>query len=277
VARAAPLFLVGLLGLCGLAGEVGPAAASASSDSPLAALLVNIPGSTFTLQMQGTFLSDDYNTAAPRPFSLATVIALIRLSDSASTQTYRKVWQGSERNDEIEDVLVKFPTVGGARAFLAAEQQALAIDVVQSTPLPSMDGARLTTYADSSPISGSGQAIAMRSGTYVATMSYFTGAGAADVLPISPTAAVDLARAQYSLIDHAPGGGLDPNPSRAWVTMLGWAAVAVVLVVAMAVAILGMRRLRGARPKKVTGVVHRISDGVASSHRGPPVVARSGR
>lgn len=245
--------LAGLAALAVVAALAGPVAADVSV-SPLSAIVVTNPGSAFSLLAQGSIDEGSLINASRQP--MATTEALKQLARTHATQTFERTWQEGQLAGEIQDLVVKFATVPEAQAFESADQQALATgNVVHSGPLPSIAGAQLTTYSGTITQAGTGQAITMRSGMYVATLSFFTVTAETSVPPISTALATQVADSQFSLINNAPGGGVSVAATVRRDRAIGGAAIGVAVVMLLLFA----WRLRRGHARTVAGRVVRTS------------------
>jgi hypothetical protein len=249
---------VGLVSLSAVVlGSAGPAGAVAVS--PLSAVVIASPDPGYTLTSQGPVSAGTFVQTSPRPAAAAA--ALRQLSASGDVSSYQRIWLGTQVPNEIQDLVVRLSSVHAAQAFLAADQQALASgNIIHTQPLPVIAGATITAYAAATPQAGTGQAITMRSGTYVATLSFFTTTAVANPSPITPAEATSVALAQYTTMNHAPGGGLDVTATMHRDTVLGWIALAAAvllggLAVAMFVRARRARRSRGSRRRGRAGTV----------------------
>jgi hypothetical protein len=263
---------VGLVSLAAVAllGSAGPVGAVAVS--PLSAVVIASPGPGYALASQGPVVAGTFVQTSPRPSAAAA--ALRQLSASGDVSSYQRIWLGAQVPNEIQDLVVRLSSVHAAQAFLAADQQALASgNIIHAQPLPVIAGATITAYTADTPQTGTGQAITMRSGTYVATLSFFTTTAVANPSPITPAEAASVALSQFTTMNHAPGGGLDVTATMHLDTVLGWIALtAAVLLGGLAVAMFvrarrakrsrGFRRERG-RAGTVTGTPGASTGGAA--------------
>jgi hypothetical protein len=185
----------GLVVLLLVGGEAAGAAGSLGS--------VVIPnfGPGYAVTSQGPGNPSQFASNAPDP--AATKGALSTLAGSSST--YARVWQADGGLNEVQDLLVQFPSAVGARVFLQAAQHSLESgEIVSSDALASIPGARRVTYFGAAG-DGVGQAITMRAGTYVDLLSFFSAASG-NARPISPTDAERVALTQHAAMVGATGG-----------------------------------------------------------------------
>jgi hypothetical protein len=191
---AAALSAVALLLTFSLAGITDAAA----SPSMAHAVIANV-GPGYSVTTQGPLGSSQIASSAPDPTAAAS--ALTRLSHAGAISTYERVWEDAGQNNAVQDLVVRFSTVKGARIFDTSVVQALtSSEVVHSGPLTEIPGAFRTTYFAVTNKIGVGQAIAMRSGNYVAVLSFFSSNSASNTAPITNSDAVRVAEAQHALI-----------------------------------------------------------------------------
>ena len=173
--------------------------------------------------------------------------ALATLGNTIST--YERQWQANGGLNQVQDLVVRFPSPTGAQVFLQAAQHSLETgEIVSKGPLASIPGARLVTYFATTNESGVGEAITMRDGTYVALLSFFSAA-TDNSQPITPADAEKVALAQHQSLVSAPGGtdatvparenhnsvssaALAPTKKRLSSGDIAWAVVAVVIIAA---------------------------------------------
>ena len=251
-ARAAARVLVGgALGLCGLLLPVGIAdtAAAATPAAPsLGAVVVPNPGPGYAVTSEGPLQPSQFASRSPDPAAAAGAFATL----ARTTPTYERVWEGDGGAHQVLDLLVDFPSVIGAQAFLQAAQHALESgEIVSAGPLASIPGARRTLYLAASTQAGVGQTITMRAGSEVDLLSFFSAA-TGNAPPISPAEAVQVARAQHAAMVAAAGGtaaaGAVATKKGASFAALGWAAVAVAVLALAVAAPLVLRRQRVRTP-----------------------------
>lgn len=252
-ARAAARVLVaGALILGGLllpAGIAVTAAAATHAAPSLGTVVIANPGPGYTLTSEGPLNPSEFASRSPDPAAATAAFATL----AQNLATYERAWGDDGGANQVQDVLVRFPSVAGAQLFLQAAQHALESgEIVSAGPLAPIPGARRTVYFASTVQGGVGEAVAMRAGSYVDLLSFFSAAGRA-ARPISPAGALRVAQAQHAAIVAAPGGTVATVATpgggakkRASFAALGWAALAVaVLAVAVATpAILRRHRAR---------------------------------
>jgi hypothetical protein len=137
------------------------------------------------------------------PSAAAAAGALGRLGHTI--ETYERSWQDATGVNQVQDLVVRFPTDAGARAFVAAARRSLAkAEVVSTRALPSVPAAQRTTYFASTDRAGVGQTITLYKDTYAAVLSYFSGASG-NPAPITTASAARVAKAQYEAIVSAVG------------------------------------------------------------------------
>jgi hypothetical protein len=162
------------------------------------AVIANV-GPGYSVTTQGPLGSGQIASTAPDPTAAAS--ALTRLSHAGAISTYERVWEDVGQNNAVQDLVVRFSTVKGARIFDTSVVRALTSgEVVHSGPLTEIPGAFRTTYFAVTDKVGVGQAIAMRSGQYVAVLSFFSSSSASNTAPITTSDAVRVAEAQHALI-----------------------------------------------------------------------------
>ncbi len=237
-------WVAGGLVLCGLVALACPAAGGASQPAPpLGSVVIADLEPGYTVTSHGPLDASAFASIAPDPSAAASALATL----TTAVSTYERVWQDSGGRNEVQDLLVRFPSAAGAQAFLKAAQHSLQSgQIVSSGPLPAVPGAHRTTYFASTAEAGVGQAITMRAGVYVDLLSFFTTA-AGHTQPITPTDAEQVAVAQHGAMVAAPGGTavLSPTTSKKGVSLgsVGAAALAVaVLAAAVATPALLLRR-----------------------------------
>jgi hypothetical protein len=204
-------------------------------------------GVGYTVTSQGPLDASQFPAGSPEASAAAGALARLR----GTIETYQRSWQDAAGINQAQDLLVRFSTAAGARAYLVAARRSLAHDeIVGSGPLRGVPGAQRTTYFASTTQAGVGQAITLRVGTSVALLTFFSGAtGNAD--PITPAGAQRVATAQYAALVAAagpkaakpfPGGGVSFGD-------IGWAVLAVVVLGAAVAAPLALRRGRVSPPE----------------------------
>jgi hypothetical protein len=145
----------------------------------------------------------------------------------------------------VQDLVVRFPTDAGARAFVDAARRALAGDeIVSSGPFGSIPGSQRVTYFGSTDQAGVGQTVTMRVGNYAAVLSFLSGASG-NPAPITRAAVARVAKAQHAAVvgvvgtgrGKAQGGGVSAAD-------VGWAVLAVGVLAAAVATPLVLRRRR---------------------------------
>jgi hypothetical protein len=186
--------------------EAGAALASATTTSTtqvtLATVVIPAIGPGYGVTSEGPLNPSTFASNAPDP--AAALGALGTLGTKVST--YQRVWADGGQTNEVQDLLVRFPTAATASIYRQAVDHALASGhIVSSAPVPSIPGARRTTYFAATNTEGVGQAITMQAGEYVDLLSFFS-ASAGNTAPISQADATTVAHAQWQAMLAAPGG-----------------------------------------------------------------------
>lgn len=190
------------LGLLAVFGPVS--AATHHKSSSLTGIVIPNLGFGYAVVHQGPLDAGQFATSSPNPTAAAA--ALTRLIRSGSIATYERVWQDTGADNEVQDLVVRFTTVSGAQAYSKAVLHSLTSgEIMSSAPLPSIPGAYRTTYFAATTQEGVGQAITMRSGIYVATLSFFSSDAPSNTQRITLANAQDVANAQYAALVRAPG------------------------------------------------------------------------
>jgi len=257
VARPTAVLVAAGVVLCGLLGRPGTAGAGGAAP-PLGSVVIPALGAGYTVTSEGPLDASEFASSSPDPSAAASALATL----AGTIGTYERVWQDSGGHNEVQDLLVRFPSPVGAQVFLQAAQRSLQSgEIVSSGPLAGVPGAHRTTYFASTTQSGVGQAITMRAGDFVDLLSFFSAASGT-AHPISPADAEQVAVAQHKAMVAAPGGTtpLAAASSGKRVT-LGSVGLAAVAVVVLAVALLTPVMLRRRRGRADAG--------------GPPDVMRS--
>lgn len=192
-------------------------------------------GPGFTVTNQGPLSSNLVATSSPDP--TASARALSRLSHSGAISTYERVWQDAGQNNAVQDLVVRFSTTTGARVFEASVEHSLATgEVVTAAPLAAIPGAFRATYFATTTKVGVGQAIAMRSGDYVAVLSFFSTNAATNTLLITPSDAVRVARAQHASLVTA--NAVNSSPAHSAVKKASGTSSLLVMAVIVVLAII---------------------------------------
>ena len=234
--------LVPVLGAVSLAAPASTSAAAAASAPTLSTVVIPDLGPGYSVTSQGPLNPSQFASDSPDPSAASG--ALTTLAKTMST--YERVWQTSNSLNQVQDLVVRFPSTTGAKVFEQAAQQSLDHgEIVQKGPLPSIPGAQRVTYFAATNEDGVGEAITMSSGVYVALLSFFSAA-AGNPQPISPADAETVAQAQYKAMVAVPGGTPAPSGRTASAATASakkvttssaiWWAVLVVIVLAVAVA-----------------------------------------
>jgi hypothetical protein len=228
--------------LCGLLALPGPATGARRAPPPLDTVVIPALGPGYTVTSEGPLDASRFASHSPDPAAASTALATL----AKTISTYERVWGDAGGANEVQDLLVRFPSAVGAQVFLQAAQHSLdSGEIVSSGPLPGVPGAHRTTYFASTTQGGVGQAITMRAGVYVALLSFFSAA-TRNPQPIAPADAVRIAQAQQAAMAAAPGGSAAPPPSPHSGLSPGSIAAAalVIAVVALAVATPALLRRR---------------------------------
>ncbi len=254
---AAPVLVGGALALCGLllpAGiAVGATAATGATAPSLGTVVISNPGPGYTVTSEGPLNPSRFASRLPDPAAAAGAFATL----ARTIPTYERVWEDDGGANQVQDLLVGFPSVLGAQVFARAAQHALhSREIVSTGPLAPIPGARRTVYFSSTTQAGVGQAITMRAGSDVDLLSFFSAASG-NAQPISPAEALRVAQAQRAAMVAAPGGTVaTPGataPKGPSLARFGWAALAVaVLALAVATPVL-LRRHRAPDPHLGSG------------------------
>jgi hypothetical protein len=236
--------------LCALLAWPGTACAASKPPPQLDTVVIADLGPGYSVTTEGPLDASQFASNSPDPTAATTALATL----AKTISTYVRVWSTSGGANEVQDLVVRFPSAIGAQVFQQAAQHSLdSGEIVSSGPLPGVPGAHRTTYFASTNQAGVGQAITMRAGVYVDLLSFFSAA-AGNPQPITPADAVRVARAQRAAMAAAPGGSasLPPTSSRRRVTLgsLGFAAL-VVAVAALAVATPALLHRRRRRLEQV--------------------------
>ncbi len=225
----------------GVAGD-GVAGAATSSSQSLSTIVIPDLGPGYTVSSQGPLNPSEFASDSPDPSAAAGALSTL----GTLITTYEREWQANGGLNQVQDLVVRFPSSSGAQVFLQAAQKSLdSGEIVSKGPLASIPGARLVTYFAATNESGVGEAITMRSGAYVALLSFFSAA-AGNKQPIAPADAQRVAQAQYGALVTA-SGGTNGSPASTSATShvaaapatvkksasssdIGWAILAVVIV-----------------------------------------------
>jgi hypothetical protein len=214
-------------------------------------------GPGYAVTSQGPLKPSQFAANAPDP--AAAEAALSTLARSIST--YERVWEADGGFNQVQDLLVRFPSTAGAQVFLQAAQHSLESgEIVSSDALATIPGARRVTYFAATNEDGVGEAITMRVGIYVDLLSFFSAA-LGNARPISPANAARVAQAQQAAMVGAPGGATGttgaPGAKKGGVSA-GAIGLAVLVVAVLALALvtpLVLRRRRAQRDGPAETVV----------------------
>ena len=174
----------------------------------LGAIVLAQIGFGYTVTSQGPLEASRFPTGSPSAAAAAGALGTL----GSTIETYQRSWQDAPAVNQVQDLVVRFPTDAGARAFVAATRRAIAHgEIVGSGPLPPIPGAQRTTYFASTNQAGVGQTVTMRVGDYAAVLSFFSG-NSGNPAPITPASATRVSKAQYSAM--ASAAGLRPQSAR---------------------------------------------------------------
>jgi hypothetical protein len=222
----------------------GGEAASVHRPPDLGTVVLAEIGFGYTVSSQGPLDASTFPTGSPSAAEAAGALSTL----GNSIESYQRTWQDSTGVNQVQDLVVRFPTHTAAGAFVAAARRAIAHgEIVSSGPLPSVPGAQRTTYFASTNQAGIGQTVTLRVGDYAAVLSFFSGASD-NQAPITRAAAAQVARAQYAAMASTTGPATVKAPGGGGAAAdVGWAVLAVaVLGVAVATPLLLRRRRGGA-------------------------------
>ncbi len=227
----------------------GARAASVHRPPALSTIVLAEIGFGYTVTSQGPLDASRFPAGAPNAAASAEVLSTL----GNIVACYQRSWQDAKGINQVQDLVVRFPTDAGARAFVAAAQRAVSHgQIVSSGPVPSIPGAQRTTYFASTNQAGVGQTVTMRAGTTVAVLSFFSGASG-NPAPITRTTAVRVSKAQYSAMASVSGpeSGSESGSGKlprggASAANMGWAVLAVAVLAAAVVTPLVLRRRRSA-------------------------------
>ena len=206
-ARLAPSVVVAAIVATGsafvLPSSSGAGAASLHRSPRLDRIVLPAIGFGYTVTSQGPLDASRFPAGSPSASAAAGALHTL----GSRIDTYERSWQDSTAVNQVQDVLVRFPTAAGARAFIGSARRALAKgEIVRSGALPSIPGAERVTYFASNNGAGVGQTVTIRIGVYAAVLSFFSAASG-NPSPITRAAAQRVARAQY---DAMVSAGLKP-------------------------------------------------------------------
>jgi len=228
---------------------LGTAPAASTTAPALDTVVIPDLGPGYSVTTEGPLDASQFASSSPDPAAATTALASL----AKTISTYERVWSTAGGSNEVQDLLVRFPSAGAAQVFQRAAQHSLdSGEIVSSGPLPGVPGAHRTTYFASTTQTGVGQAITMRAGAYVDLLSFFSAA-AGNAGPITPADAVRVARAQQTAMAAAPGGSAPPAPTTRSVSLgsIGVAALVVAVLAAAMAAPLLIRRQRARREARL--------------------------
>jgi hypothetical protein len=220
-------------------GNLG--AASAHQRPALGTIVLPAIGFGYAITSQGPLDASQFPTGTPSASAAAGALSTL----GNSVDTYQRSWHDGTGVNQVQDLMVRFPTDAGARAFVNSARRAIAQgQIVSSGTLPPIPGAQRTTYFASTSQAGVGQSITFRTGDYAAVLSFFSGASG-NPAPITRASAARVAKAQYTaMASTVAGQGTAKTPDGGGSAAdVGW-IVAGVAVLAAAVAILLVRGRR---------------------------------
>jgi hypothetical protein len=228
----------------GAGAGAGAAAAAAAAHRPpaLGTVVLAQIGFGYGVSSQGPLDASTFPTGSPSASAAAG--ALNRLGDSI--ETYQRSWQDARGVNQVQDLVVHFPTDAGARAFIGAARRAIAhAQIASSGLLPSIPGAERTTYFASTNQAGVGQTVTMRKGEYAAVLSFFSGVSG-NPEPITTASAARVARAQYTAFVRVTSTRTAKPAARRGASLAdaGWVVLAVIVLAAAVTTPLVLRRQR---------------------------------
>lgn len=232
---AAPILILAIVSL-GLTGVSG--ATTAPPTSHLSAVVLTNIGPGYAVTSQGPLNADQFASSSPDPTAAAHALAAL----GHTISTYQRVWGQPTGKNEVQDLVVRFAAPVDAQSFLTAVRHGLTSgEVVGSKPVPGIPGALRTTYFATTSQVGVGEAITLRSGRYVALLSFFS-AGQDNSQPITEADAGTVATAQYAALARLSGVHVAaPKPASS--SSSGWrVAIATVLIIVVVLLFLRLRR-----------------------------------
>jgi hypothetical protein len=240
------LALVGVLVLVG----AGPGLASGATHrtEPLDQVVLSSVGADYTVTSQGSV--DASSFAASSQGQGAAGRALSELSHQVAS--YRRSWQSKGGTNEVQDLLVRFPTAASATAFVGAVRHSLdSAEIISEGPLAAVPRAQRTTYYSTSSDAGVGQAVTMQAGEYVDVLSFFSGT-VGNLGPINAATVDRVAAAQWASMVTAPGAREAVTTAKPGTSGSGvvWAVIAVAVLTAAVLTPLVLRRRSGAEPER---------------------------
>ena len=226
----------------------GLASAATHPTEPLDQVVVSSVGADYTVTSQGPV--DASSFAASSVGQGAAGHALSELAHQVSS--YRRSWQNKAGTNEVQDLLVRFPTAASATAFVDAVRHSLdSAQIISKGPLSSVPNAERTTYYSTASDAGVGQAVTMRAGDYVDVLSFFSET-AGNAGPIGAAEVERVAAAQWASMDKAQGARKAVTTARPGTSRSGvvWAVIAVAVLTAAVLTPLVLRRRSGAEPER---------------------------
>jgi hypothetical protein len=219
----------------------GLGAASAHQRPALGTIVLPAIGFGYTVTSQGPLDASRFPTGSPSASAAAGALSTL----GHTIDTYQRSWQDGTGVNQVQDLMVRFPTDAGARAFVNSARRAIGQgQIVSSGTLPPIPGAQRTTYFASTNQAGVGQTITFRMGDYAAVLSFFSGASA-NPAPITTASAERVAKAQYATVASAADPGTAKKvPGGLSAAVAGWAVLALALLAAAVVALFVRRRRR---------------------------------
>jgi hypothetical protein len=218
---------------------IAPSVATAATLPKLSAVVIANVGSGYAVISQGPVDPNQFVSSSPDPAAAAGALKSL----AGSIDTYQRVWQDADMHNEVQDLVVRFSSTSSAQSFVAAVQHSLSAgEIVSSAPLPEIPGAVRATYFGTTTHAGVGQAIALRTGTYVVVLSTFSTT-AANAQPINESDAITLARAQRTAAGQAgvrPGARSPRHASR---SALGPGIIAAGVLATVLLVVWSRRRL----------------------------------
>ena len=139
-------FASGLALLLGGLGHGAPSAVPAvAAEQPpaLSSLVIAEVGPGYAVSSQGPLVASQFASGFPDPAAASSALTAL----AKTVGTYARAWHTANGLDQVQDLLVRFPSATGAMAFERAARQSLELgEIVQRGPLPSVPGAERVTY-----------------------------------------------------------------------------------------------------------------------------------
>jgi hypothetical protein len=214
-----------------LAGLLGSTSAAAASPLPV------IPdiGLGYAVTFEGPLGHGQLAGSSPDPTSATAALAPYHVT------TYQREWQDNTGDNDVQDVVIRFSSTKASRKFLTAVNTSLrSAEILTSRPLPT--GGLRTTYFALTTEAGIGETITVRSGDYVAVISFFSGKTAA-LNPATITLS-DAARIAQTQLNALPSPAATSAHHFSW---LGWTAIAIGVLGVTDLALISRRRRRKRR------------------------------